>query len=49
MSDPDFAYNVVRPVAVVGGVLFWAWLFWHAGEWWENRPKRRKMRNVTPK
>lgn len=50
MSDPDFAYNVIRPVAVIG-----AWLFWYSmgarwRSWLDSRTHRRasSMRNITP-
>lgn len=46
MNDPDFAYNVIRPIAVVSGYLIGMRLVW----WWlDARERRRTMRNVTPR
>lgn len=51
MDDPDFMYNYVRPVAVVGGLLFWMWV---GGKWREHHERKRaerekRSRDVTPR
>lgn len=50
MDDPDFSYNVIRPVAVVSGYLIAMSLGYNLREWWiRRREKRRRLaRNVTP-
>lgn len=49
-DDPDFAYNVIRPIAVIGGWLFSIRLGWALRGWLDSRAARRKpsMRNITP-
>lgn len=49
-GDPEFAYNVIRPVAVVAGYLISMRLGWMARDWWIKREERRTLRarNVTP-
>lgn len=49
-DDPDFAYNVLRPIAVVGGWLLAMKLGAMLGGWLDSRRARgaASLRNVTP-
>lgn len=49
-GDPTFAYDVLRPVAVVTGYLISMRLGWMVRDWWIVRQERRVLqtRNVTP-
>lgn len=51
MDDPDFAYNYVRPAAVLAGIFLGAWLINVFLDWRQSEREKRetKARNVTPK
>lgn len=50
-DDPDFAYNYVRPVAVVSGCLIGFWLVrdWRAKREERKRERQEAARDVTPR
>lgn len=47
--EPNFAFDVLRPAAVVVGYLISMRLGWMARDWWIKRQEQRAMqaRNVT--
>lgn len=49
-AEPNFAFDVLRPAAVVAGYLISMRLGWMARDWWIKRQERRALqaRNVTP-
>lgn len=50
-DDPDFAFNVLRPIAVVSG---WCFAIWAGYQWQDRRVRKREerkqsARNITPR
>lgn len=50
-AEPNFAFDLIRPIAVVSGYLISMRLGWMARDWWIKRQERRALlaRNVTPR